>query len=47
MLWATSFYAEQMAQLFAVAKRKAGFKSNGFSLSAANFRVPSHQLPLF
>ena len=41
------FYAEQMAQLFAVAKRKAGFKSNGFSLSAASFRVPSHQLPLF
>lgn len=41
------FYAEQMQQLFEVAKRKAGFKGGGVELSTAAFRVPSAQLPLF
>ena len=40
------FYAEQMAQLFAVAKRKAGFKPSEFRLSTASFRVPIDQLQL-
>lgn len=40
------FYAEQMHQLFAVAKRKAGFKASEFQLSSASFRVPGAQLPL-
>lgn len=41
------FYAEQMAQLFRMAKRKAGFAGSGVELSTAAFRVPRAQLPLF
>ncbi len=41
------FFAEQMAAMFAVAKRKAGFAEERVELSAAAFRVPTNQLSLF
>ena len=40
-LWAT-----HLETLFAVAKRKAGFRERPFALSTASFRVPSDQLTL-
>ena len=40
-------FAEQIRSLFALAKRKAGFRGELPELSAAAFRVPTAQLPLF
>ena len=40
-------FAEQIKALFAVAKRKAGFRGDVPELSAAAFRVPTNQLSLF
>ncbi len=40
-------FAEQIRALFALAKRKAGFRGELPGLSAAAFRVPTAQLPLF
>ena len=41
-------FAEQIAQMFDVAKRKAGFKDDGRGLSTASFRRPGGtQLSLF
>jgi len=42
------FYAEQMAAMYKVAWKAAGFAGNaGFQLSAAGFRAPREQLQLF
>lgn len=41
------FQAEQLAQLFAVSARRAGFKESRLELSTAAFRVPGSQLSLF
>jgi DNA repair photolyase len=41
------FFAEQLAALFALAKRKAGFTGGELALSTAHFRVPTPQLSLF
>jgi hypothetical protein len=41
-------FAEQIAALFEVARRKAGIDGRGPTLSTAAFRAPSNsQLPLF
>ena len=40
-------FAEQIKALFALAKRKAGFRGEVPELSAAAFRVPTDQLSLF
>ena len=40
-------FAEQIKALFALAKRKAGFRGEVPELSAAAFRVPTNQLSLF
>ena len=41
------FYAEQIRSLFAMAKRKAGFRGDLGELSSSDFRVPTDQLSLF
>jgi DNA repair photolyase len=41
------FLAEQIKALFAIARRKAGFRGDLPELSAAAFRVPTNQLSLF
>jgi DNA repair photolyase len=44
----TGFYAEQMAQLYQVARRKAGFPPHRRApLNTSAFRVPTAQLSLF
>ena len=41
-------FAEQIAQMFEVARRKAGIQNDGGELSTAAFRrPPGAQLPLF
>jgi len=41
------FFAEQIGALFALAKRKAGFRGELGDLSSSAFRVPTNQLSLF
>ncbi len=41
------FFAEQIGALFAMAKRKAGFRGELGDLSSSAFRVPTNQLSLF
>lgn len=41
------FFAGQMRELYRVASKRAGFKSEGIELSAASFRAPVAQLSLF
>ena len=44
----TGFYAEQMAQMYQISRRKAGFPPNRRApLNTEAFRVPTDQLSLF